>query len=596
MEEIKNRIERLRAAMKKHGFSAYLVPSADAHLGEYTPEKWKSRSWISGFTGSAGTVVVTEKEAGLWTDSRYFLQAGQQLEGTGIQLFKEGLPETPSIEQYLTKTLQAGQVVACDGKCYSHGEALAMEAHLDNFGIKFDVSEDLFGPDVWADRPSLPKGELFDQPVKYAGESAKDKINRVREALHGHGANSYIITMIDELAWVFNVRGRDVECNPVGVAYGFINDDKAVLFVLNEKIPQSLRTILEGQGIEIRPYEEAYEFVSKLPKESKVFVDGARTNEAFFRTVPKECRIVSGVSPIALMKAVKNETELNGVRAAMKRDGVALTRFFMWLESALDKGEKVTEVDIDRVLADFRAKQDLYYGDSFDTIAGYNDHGAIVHYRANDESAYEVKKSGTLLLDSGGQYYDGTTDITRTVSLDGNPSPEIKSDYTLVMKGHIAIATAKFIEGTRGNQIDILARKPLWDNGLHYGHGTGHGVGCFLNVHEGPQNIRMDNNPTEMLLNSITSNEPGVYRGGKWGIRIENLVRCQVVDETEFGRFFGFETLTLFYFDNNMIEKSMLTADEIAWYNAYQARVYETLSPMLEPHEAAWLKEKTKAI
>lgn len=594
--EIKKRLELLRAAMKKNGFAAYLIPSADAHLSEYTPEIWKSRRWISGFTGSAGTVLVTEKEAGLWTDSRYYLQAGQQLEGTGIRLFKDGLPETPSIEQYLTDNLSEGAVVACDGRCYSHEEAAALAAYLDNFGLKFDVSKDLFGPDVWADRPSLPKGELFDQPVKYAGESAKDKINRVREALRSHGADSYIITMIDELAWVFNIRGRDVECNPVGVAYGFINSKEAILFVLEEKIPQELRRILEGQGIRIRPYEEAYTFVAGMDKDAKVFVDGKRINEVFYRSIPASCRKINGVSPITLMKAVKNETELNGVREAMKRDGVALTRFFMWLEKKVDNGGQTSEVEIDKVLADFRSKQELYYGDSFDTIAGYNDHGAIVHYRANEETDYVVKKSGTLLLDSGGQYLDGTTDITRTISLDGNPAQEIKNDYTLVMKGHIAIATARFIEGTRGNQIDILARKPLWDRGLHYGHGTGHGVGCFLNVHEGPQNFRTDNNPTEMMLNTITSDEPGIYRGGKWGIRIENLVACKLVQETEFGRFFGFETLTLCYFDNSMIEKSLLTEDEIAWYNAYQKKVYDTLSPMLTSEEAAWLKNKTQAI
>ncbi|GAD06183.1 Xaa-Pro aminopeptidase [Porphyromonas crevioricanis JCM 15906] len=594
--QIKEHVERLRAAMHKNGFKAYIIPSSDAHLSEYTPEHWKARLWISGFSGSAGTVLITPDKAGLWTDSRYFLQAEEQLRGSGIKLYKEGLPETPGIDSFLTSELQPGDVVACDGRCYPHAEAQALESKLEAFGIRFDCSTDLFDQTVWPDRPAIPTGKLFGQLTQYSGETAKGKIARCRKALSEHGANCYIINMLDELAWIFNIRGKDVECNPVGVAYGFVSEQTAILFVLPEKIDSDLRNELEVQGITLKPYGEIYNYVSSLSDSHKVLIDGRRINEALYKAIPAHCRIIEAVSPITLMKAVKNEIELQGVRNAMKRDGVALTRFFIWLEKTLDKGLTPSEVEIGEKLTAFRALQDLYFGDSFDTIAGYQGHGAIVHYRAEEPTAYRVKKEGVLLLDSGGQYFDGTTDITRTISLDGKPSKQLQEDYTLVMKGHIAIATAQYLEGTRGNQIDVLARKPLWDRGLHYGHGTGHGVGCFLNVHEGPQNIRMEVNPTPLKVGMITSNEPGIYRADQWGIRIENLVVTKLNCETDFGRFFGFETLTLCYFDNNMIDKSMLTEQEIEWYNAYQERVYKTLSPLLSAEEALWLKGKTQAI
>lgn len=593
---VKERVQKLREAMLGKGFKAYIVPSSDAHLSEYTPEHWKARRWISGFTGSAGTVVITKDKAGLWTDSRYFLQAEEQLHGSGITLYKDGLPSTPSIENFLTGELKAGEVVACDGQCFSHAEAQAIESKLETFGIHFDQSSDLFDKKVWADRPAIPTTELFSQPVKYSGEAAKDKIDRCRKALTAHGTNCYIVNMIDELAWLFNIRGRDVECNPVGVAYGFVSDKEAILFALPEKISPNLRQELQGQGISLRPYEEIYPFVASLPETCKILVDAKRTNEALYRAIPKHCRIVEAVSPVTLMKAVKNSTELDGVRNAMRRDAVALTRFFIWLEQTLDQGQTPTEVEIGNRLTAFRAEQDLYFGDSFDTIAGYQGHGAIVHYKAQEATAYRLKKEGVLLLDSGGQYLDGTTDITRTISLDGTPPDQLREDYTLVMKGHIAIATAQYLEGTRGNQIDILARKELWDRGLHYGHGTGHGVGCFLNVHEGPQNIRMEVNPTPLQIGMITSNEPGLYRADRWGIRIENLEVTKLNCETEFGRFLGFETLTLCYFDNNMIDKRLLTPKEIEWYNDYQQRVYDEISPLLSKEEAEWLRLKTQRL
>lgn len=592
--DILQRLAILREAMKQEHFDAYIIPSSDAHLSEYTPEHWKGRRWISGFTGSAGTIVVTTDKAGLWTDGRYFLQAGEQLKGTSIELFKDGIPGTPSIEQFLSSELKAGQTVGIDGRCFPAGAASATELALDIYGIKLRTDKDLFEV-AWKDRPEIPRGELFVQPVEYAGESVKDKIARVNKELAAHGANAIIVTMLDELAWIFNLRGRDVECNPVGVAFGYISARESILFAFPEKITPEVRKAMEEGGVKIMNYDAIYEYIPTLPAEERLLIDKKRITRALFDLIPAASRKIDGTSVITAMKAIKNETELAGVRRAMVRDGVALTRFFMWMEKEWDAGRNHDEVALGEKLTAFRAAQPLYFGDSFDTICGYQDHGAIIHYRAVPESAHIVKREGVLLIDSGGQYLDGTTDITRTTAL-SEPSAELKRDYTLVMKGHIAIATAQFLEGSRGSQLDILARKALWDNGMNFAHGTGHGVGCFLNVHEGPQNIRMDENPTEIKIGMITSNEPGLYRSGKYGIRIENLIVTKLNTETEFGRFFGFETVTACFFDNKLIDKSLFTEAEVKWYNDYQAWVYKTLSPELTAEESSWLKEKTQAI
>lgn len=592
--DIKSRLASLRQAMAKNNIDAFIIPSMDAHLSEYTPMRWKGRAWISGFTGSAGTVVVTADHAGLWTDSRYFLQAGVQLKDSTIELYKEGVAGVPSIEGFLTKTLKEGATVACDGACYPHAQAEATEKALNNYGIKFRIDRDLL-EDVWSDRPEVPSKKIFLQSKEYAGYSAKEKIAIINQELAKNGANSIIITMLDELAWAFNIRGYDVEFNPVAVAFGYISDKESVLFVRPEKMDDSLIKAMQDEGIVVKSYESVTEYIAALPEGTKLLVDSKRITEKLYRAIPAHCRIIDGVSVITMLKAIKNETELKGVRNAMVRDGVSLTRFFMWLEKALVAGERPTEYEIGEILTSYRAKGDKYYGDSFGTIAGYKGHGAIVHYEAKPDSAYKLEPDSILLLDSGGQYLDGTTDITRTVAL-GSVSDEIKTDYTLVMKGHIGIAMAQFPTGTRGSQIDILARKALWDRGLNYGHGTGHGVGCFLNVHEGPQNIRMEVNPTVLEVGMITSNEPGIYRADQYGIRIENLVVTKVNQKTEFGVFLGFETLTLFYFDNNLLKKELLTSEEIAWYNDYQEMVYQKLSTHLTPEEAAWLRKKTEKI
>ena len=591
MSTIIERLALLRKEMKAAGLSAYIIPSSDAHLSEYTPDRFKSRAWISGFNGSAGTVVVTLDKAGLWTDSRYFLQAGEQLKDSSIELFKMGVPGVPTIEGFLATELPAGAVVGADGACLSFAEADDTERKLAVYGIEYRLTQDLIER-VWADRPALPDQPLFLHPEEYSGASAEERIEAVRGKLRAQGANATIITMIDELAWVFNVRGNDVSFNPVAVGFGYIGEKEAVIFVDPAKVPEEVHSYLAANGVTLKGYTELDSFIAALPAEVRLLVDTKRITYHIYSLIPAHCRKIEGVSALTQLKAIKNETEIACLRKVMARDGASLTRFFKWLEEALGRGETYTEYELGIRLNEFRAKDGKFYGDSFGTICGYLGNGAIVHYSAQKDTAATVRPEGVLLLDSGGQYVDGTTDITRTVALSA-PSEELRTDYTLVLKGHIQLALVQYLEGTRGSQLDILARHALWQQGLNYGHGTGHGVGFFLNVHEGPQNIRMEVNPTPLELGMITSNEPGLYRSGKYGIRIENLVITELREETEFGRFFGFETVTLCYLDNQLVRKDLLTAEEIAWYDAYQERVYQTIAPLLSSDEAAWLRSKT---
>lgn len=592
--DIKERISALRKEMKNNGISAYIIVSGDAHLSEYTPERWQSRSWISGFNGSAGSIVVTLDRAGLWTDSRYFLQAAEQLEGSSIELFKQGIAGVDSIESFLCKELKSGDVVAVDGDTISHEELERIRINLSVYGIKTALDIDLIDK-IWENRPSIPNKKVFLHKEEYSGESAASRIERTKKELAKYGANTSIITMIDEVAWLMNLRGYDVDYNPVAVSYAIVSPKETVLFILKEKLNEEITTYLNKNGIKVKDYFEIKDYIKSLDKSSKVLVDAKRITENLYRSIAENITKVNGVSVITSLKAEKNEVEASRLREVMRRDGVALTKFFKFLEESLARGKTFTEYEIDEILRSFRAKDPNYYGDSFATICGYNAHGAIVHYRASKESSFTIENKGVLLLDSGGQYYDGTTDITRTIALD-KPSDKLKKDYTLVLKGHIGIATAIYLEGTRGSQLDILARKALWDNLMNYGHGTGHGVGYFLNVHEGPQNIRMEVNPTELKIGMITSNEPGLYRTGEYGIRIENLVLTKDFQTTEFGRFFNFETLTLCYLDNNLVEKTLLDEKEITWYNEYQERVYRELAPLLSEEEAIWLRNKTKSI
>ena len=588
---IQQRISALREAMKHYNMGAYIIPSSDPHLSEYPADCWKSRQWISGFTGSAGTVVITADKAGLWTDSRYFLQAAKELEGSGIELYKMGLPETPGLPAFILRNLQENETVGLDGQTYSVADAEELNLVLKKKKITLDVSRDLIH-EIWIDRPAIPGGMLFELPVEYSGKSTSDKLEAINTKLHEAGADGLVLCALDEIAWTFNIRGNDVEYNPVVVSYAFISEEETVLFILPGKITHEMSKNLQAEGVTLADYSKITSYLAKLKDKTRLYIDPKKTNFALYNALPFSCEVIEGVSPVAMLKSIKNEKEIEGFSNAMVRDGVALTRFFIWMEKSLSAGKTLTEISISEKLAEFRNKQALYVSESFETIAGYKGHGAIVHYGATPESNATLAQEGLLLIDSGAQYFDGTTDITRTIAL-GEPTEAMMKDFTRVLKGHISLAKCKFPQGTRGSQLDILARKALWDNGINYMHGTGHGIGHFLNVHEGPQSIRMEENPVALQPGMVISNEPGVYRSDEYGIRIENLILVREDSETEFGKFYSFETLTLCPIDRKLIITSQLSARERAWLNKYHQRVYEKLSPFLFEEEKEWLKNKT---
>ena len=589
---INERIAALRAHIAKENIQAFIIPSTDPHLSEYVAPHWQSREWISGFTGSAGTVVVTAKEAGLWTDSRYFLQADRQIEETGIALYKEMLPETPSIPAFLSSLLQKGDTVGIDGKMFSADEVQHLQRELRQSGIHVKSIADPMQL-LWSDRPVMPLAPAFIYDTKYAGKSFTEKLSAVRKKMKAAGAESLLLSALDEIAWLLNIRGSDVHCNPVVVSYLLIERYEIHCFIQPQKVTAELASYFKANGISIHGYKEIEDYLSNTHAES-ILVNPVKTNYAIYSAICPTCRIINGTSPIALLKAVRNEQEIIGIHAAMQRDGIALVRFLKWLEEAVPAGRE-TEISVDRKLHEFRAAQPLYMGESFDTIAGYKEHGAIVHYEATPETDVALKPEGFLLLDSGAQYLDGTTDITRTIAL-GNLTEEEKLDYTLILKGHIALAMAVFPEGTRGAQLDVLARMPIWQQHMNYLHGTGHGVGHFLNVHEGPQSIRMNENPIPLQPGMITSNEPGVYKAGSHGIRTENLVLTVPAGEGMFGNYLKFETITLCPICRKGIIKELLTAEEIKWLNKYHQTVYEKLAPDLNNDEREWLKEACKAL
>jgi len=591
-QTINSRIQALRALFSREGIQAFIIPSTDPHLSEYVAPHWKSREWISGFTGSAGTIVVTTGKAGLWTDSRYFLQAAQQLEGTEIELYKEMLPETPSISTFLCTQLSPGDAVGIDGKMFSAEEVERMQAELQKCRIEIKNIPDPMR-ELWADRPPMPEAPAFIHETKYSGKSSVEKISIIREELKKCNARALFISALDEIAWTLNLRGNDVHCNPVIVSYLLIEEQDIHYFIQPQKITLEVAEYLKSTGISLHPYEEVETYLKQIRVES-LLINPAKTNYAVYSAVNPDCKIIHGVSPVMLLKAIRNEQEIVGIHAAMQRDGVALVKFLKWLEEAVPAG-KETEISVDKKLYSFRAEQDLYMGESFDTIAGYKEHGAIVHYEATPETDVPLKSEGFLLLDSGAQYLDGTTDITRTIAL-GELTEEEKTDYTLILKGHIALAMAKFPAGTRGAQLDVLARMPIWQRGMNFLHGTGHGVGHFLNVHEGPQSIRMNENPVTLQLGMLTSNEPGVYKAGSHGVRTENLVLVVPAGEGMFGNYLQFETVTLCPICKKGIIKELLTNEEIEWLNGYHQTVYEKLSPSLNKEEQAWLKEATSSL
>ena len=587
-------VDRLRSWMKENGFTAFVFPSSDPHNSEYVADHWKSREWISGFSGSAGTAVVTLEHAALWTDSRYFIAAEKELNGTGFQLMKLRVEGTPSVSEWLASELSTYEkaVVGLDGNVNSFAEVAAMEQELatkGNITVRTDADP---MAELWTDRPVIPDNMVSLHPLEYSGESTSSKISRVRKHLLDFGADGLLVTALDEIAWVLNLRGSDVHCNPVFVSYLLISPENITLYINNVKLPDDVKAYLMSEHIDVQAYESVVEGL-RLYAGKSLLVDMSSTNYSLATAVPFE-KVCSGVSSIASMKAVKNKVEQDGFRAAMLRDGVAVVKFLAWLKSAVEAGGQ-TEISLDERLTALRAEQPKFKGISFDTIVGYEAHGAIVHYEATPETDIPIQPHGLVLIDSGAQYLDGTTDITRTIAL-GELSEEQRRVYTLVLKGHIQLDMCRFPAGACGSQIDALARAPMWREGYNYMHGTGHGVGSYLNVHEGPHQIRMEWRPAPLQAGMTVTNEPGVYLEGKFGVRIENTLLIVPAESTAFGDFLKFETLTLAPIDTTPIVLEMLSTEEREWLNNYHRRVYESLSPYLEGNEKEWLRKATLPI
>jgi len=591
MNLIAERIDALRKQMIAEGVSAFIVPSTDPHSGEYVPAHWESRKWISGFTGSAGTAVITLFDGGLWTDSRYFLQAADQLQGSGLTLFKDRLPETPTIAEWLGSVLKAGDKVGIDGWVNSISEAMQLKKALQSYGLELVTVDDPFHT-LWKDRPSLPLDPPFILPLEYSGEPCGQKIDRIRQVLKENGAKGLLISALDEIAWALNMRGTDVHCNPVFVGYLLITADAATLYIHPDKLTAETRSYLTENQIQVKDYSHVAKDLEEY-KEENLQLSGS-TNYALYQAASRHSKVLLHDSPVLYMKAIKNETEIAGFHQAMLRDGVAMVNFLYWLEEAVKSG-KETEITIDRKLYAFRAAQKDFKGISFDTIAGYQAHGAIVHYEATEETAATLQPEGFLLLDSGAQYLDGTTDITRTISL-GPVTEDQKKDYTLILKGFIQLSMAHFPYGTCGTQLDVLARQFIWKAGMNYGHGTGHGVGHFLNVHEGPHQFRMNHMPALLLPGMTVTNEPGVYKAGHYGVRTENTMLIVKDQTTEFGEFYKFEPLTLCPIDLKPLLPELLSPEEKEWLNNYHQQVYTSLSPFLPQEQKEWLAKATMAV
>eukprot|EP01029_Cantina_marsupialis_P014607 TRINITY_DN3204_c0_g2_i1.p2 TRINITY_DN3204_c0_g2~~TRINITY_DN3204_c0_g2_i1.p2 ORF type:complete len:591 (+),score=75.08 TRINITY_DN3204_c0_g2_i1:8171-9943(+) len=588
---VAERINALRFLMSEKEIQAYIITSSDPHMSEYVPERWTSRQWISGFTGSAGTVIITETKAGLWTDSRYFLQAEKQLEGSGIQLFKMGTPNTPSPFQWLADQLPIEAHVGFDGTCFSVSQTRELKSSLGNLDIHIVEEYDLIN-EIWENRPALPQGKIIDHEVKYSGRTRFSKLTKLRKIMEENDCNYHFVGSLDDVAWVFNLRGEDVDYNPLCLSYAIIGTETATIYLNESQLPESTIKKLEEDEIFTADYQQIFHDLDELPGSANVLLDPNRTNLAAFNAIT--ANIIEKENPTQLLKSMKNEVEIEGMKNAMRKDGLALTQFYYWLEENLGR-TKIMESTVMKKLKEFRSQQEDFMGESFGTICGYKDHGAHPHYSTSQETDVEIQKEGILLIDSGAQYLDGTTDITRTIPL-GSLSEEEKLDYTLVLKGMMQLAMAKFPKGTRGCNLDTLARMDLWKYGRNYGHGTGHGVGCFLNVHEGPQSIRQELKEQAIMEGMITSNEPALYRQGKYGIRHENLILCKEAESTDFGDFLEFETITLCHFETSGINADLLTQEERYWLNSYHQMVYDILSPDLEEKHKAWLKEKTKSI
>lgn len=577
--------------MREAGVAAYVVPGNDPHASEYMAAHWCEMQWLSGFNGESGTVVVTADRALLWTDSRYYLQAGIELKDSTIELMRESDIDCPKIIDWLSTNVRG--LVGVNPEMFSVNDFAEWNAQVQLKSI------DLIRPLWTVGRPAIPADKLYPYSADFAGETVESKLARMREQLAAKKGDALIISALDEIAWLLNIRGNDVEYNPVVISYAVLEADKCTLFVDSNKIDSPAQNYLDFNNIDFLPYEAVFDYIRGL--KGTVLFDGARVNEALYEAIPEACKKVNTKSPILIDKAHKNAVELEGERIAMRQDAAALTRFFLWLEKeAFKNGQTQTEWTLMEKLHEFRLRGENFVEESFGTIAGYKGNGAIVHYAATPDKCAEVKPEGMLLLDSGGQYLDGTTDITRTVWLGGRIPEQAKLDYTYVLKGHIALARARFPRGTRGNQLDALAKQFMWEAGITFGHGTGHGVGHFLGCHEGPQNVRTDNNPTALEVGHIISDEPGIYRTDKWGIRTENLITVIPAKRTKAttteDEWLTFETLTLCFYDTSLIERSLMTEDELDWLNAYHVRVYKEVSPLLNAEERKFLARKCAAL
>lgn len=588
-------LARLRKAMKEHGIDAVVISGTDPHQSELPPHHWRGREWLTGFwsgNGTNGTAVVTADKALCWTDSRYFIQAEEQLKGTGFSMMKEDGPDAVDLIDWLVENLNEGQTVGIDGMTFSIAYAQRMEQELSDNGIKFNDNFPQFDY-IYPERPARPQNKLFIHDEAIVGETVDSKLQRLMTEVKAELANAILISALDDIAWATNLRtAGDISFSPIFVAYLYVDDSSRILFIDKEKITDEVAAHLKKYGFEVQPYDSVVDFVAKLPKETRLLIDPVKTARGLYDHLG--CTPVFGGAGVAKLKSIKNDTMLSNLAIAMEKDGVALTRFFMMVEREAPSG-KLTEMELGKRLRDLRLADPACVDESFAPILGWNGHGAIVHYEATEETDVAIEGDGLLLVDSGGQYTYGTTDITRTVAI-GTPTEQQKRDFTLVLKGHIALANIKFPEGTRGAQLDVLARQFLWNDGKAYYHGTGHGVGFFINCHEGPQSIRLNENPTPLMPGMITSNEPGLYLEGKYGIRSENLIVTEPWKTTEFGRFLQFKTMTLFPFDVTLLDVDMMTTEEIDWLNNYHDEVYSRLSPLIKPEEAEWLKGKTRHI
>ncbi|MCF8362625.1 MAG: aminopeptidase P family protein [Prolixibacteraceae bacterium] len=592
MNKIKERIEALRKAMKENNLQAYLINGSDPHMSEYVPAHWQSRPFMSGFTGSFGYMAVTMDKAALWTDSRYYLQAGEELKNTGIEMMKAREPEAVTLEQWIAGELHPGSTVGFDGTCYSLAEAESFEGFFSENDLQVQSGVDLLAG-VWKKRPGMPDSKAFLHPTQWAGLSRAEKFAKLNKELEKAGADLMVLSALDDIGWTFNIRGADVECNPVVLSFAVVGQNAVKLFIDKSKFEEKDLTEIKNDGVEVLPYESFYIELKRI-KGKTVMIDPARTNYHVFNMLNNNNKIKRQLSVPALLKSCKNNAELVGMKKAHIADGLALLNFQLWMEEKLGK-ETITEYDVAMKLEAFRAEREGYVGTSFFPIVGYLDHGAIVHFRVSPETANELKPEGILLFDSGGQYEYGTTDITRTISL-GPVTYKMKRDFTQVLKGMINLSSIKFPKGTKGCHLDVLARAALWNDQKNYGHGTGHGVGAFMNVHEGPASIRPDLNDQPLRVGNIFSDEPGIYRAGEYGIRIENLVHVVEDVENGFGTFFKFETLTKFPICTKLIDTTLLTADEINWINDYHKDVQNSLSPFADEKQLKLLKRLTMPI